>query len=113
MRSYTVKFGTAPESILVVKGLGRALDTSSTNLSAFNYDSKYARHNGRLLNVERSASFDTPVRVWAKRTGWITVSGGRTGRTMTFHPDATVVFAVVNGKVVSNLSLAAFAESYC
>lgn len=112
MKSYTVKFGTAPESILVVKGLGRAL-ASRTNLSAFSYDNKHAFHNGHRLNVERSASFDTPVRVWAKRTGWITVSGGRTGRTMTFSPDATVVFAVVNGKVISNMSLKDFAETYC
>lgn len=111
MQSYTVNYGTAPESILVVKGVGRL---HFYGASSQEYDSKKAHHrNGKPVNVERSASFDTPSPVYLRKSGWITVRGGRNGRTITFAPDAVVPYAVVNGVVVRDITLREYVDTYC
>jgi hypothetical protein len=142
---YTISYesGTAPASLLVVQGVGRALNPTTrsgkpqeTNLSAHTYDNKSARHrgtfvpafvqNGRLwgdfegrglVNNLRTEAFDTPVRVWRKKTGWITVAGGKDGLTITFAPDARVVYAVVlredGPEVVLDMALDEYLDTYC
>jgi hypothetical protein len=144
---YTVSYeaGTAPKSLLVVSGIGRALNPTErsgkpqhTNLSAHNYDNVTAQHRGTPayrytergldyydfvgrgpVNEARTEAFDTPVRVWRKVTGWMTVSGGKQGLTVTFSPDARVVLAVVEqgeGEdpiIVTDMSLNDFMDEYC
>lgn len=125
---FTVSYetGTAPASLVVVQGKGRALNPPkrsgrpmNTNLSAHTYDSNYARHNnGMKVNVERTDAFDTPVKVFRKNTGWMTVAGGKESLTITYAPDAVVKYAEVvlkDGSVarISNISLSDYLDTYC
>jgi hypothetical protein len=118
--------GTAPLALVVVRGTGRALNPTArsgkpteTNLSAHNYDNIKARHrSGVQVNNFRTEAFDTPVSVWEKNTGWLTVSGGKDGLTVTYAPGAVVVYAEVvdkegNMSVVMGISLKDYMDTYC
>lgn len=129
---YTVSHlrGTAPANLVVVQGVGRALNPTPrsgkpmhTNLSAQGYDNESARHrSGAHVNNFRTEAFDTPVLVTRKGTGWMTVSGGKDSLSVTFAPDAVVVFALVEQKdkhgnvtvtEVRDMSLFDYQEAYC
>jgi hypothetical protein len=120
--------GTAPARVLVVQGVGRALNPTErsgkplqTNLSAGNYDNITARHhmNGTIVPVNnmRVEAFTTPTRTTRKNSGWMTVSGGKDGLSVTFAPDAVVVYAVVvkDGAetVITNMLLSDYQNFYC
>lgn len=112
MKTISYLTGTAPASLVVVRGHGRALNPTKrsgrpqeTNLSAHTYDNKVARHrSGAYANVVRTDSFDTPVRVFQKNTGWMTVSGGKEKQTVTYAPDAVVVYAEVKRFIVDTVT---------
>lgn len=130
---YTVSHqrGTAPASLVVVQGIGRALNPTkrsgrpqNTNLSCHDYDKVTSHHrDGKTVNTFRTDAFDTPVAVFAKVTGWMTVSGGRHGLTVTYSPDSIVRFAEVEqtdpetGDIVtlsiSDITLREYLDTYC
>lgn len=126
MKTVSYSTGTAPASLVVVQGMGRALNPTArsgkpteTNLSAHNYDNVVARHrSGASVNNMRTEAFDTPVKVWEKNTGWMTVAGGKDGLTITFAPGAVVKYAEVVDKdgevqVISNITLSEYMHTYC
>lgn len=127
MNTVSYQRGTAPLALVVVRGIGRALNPTArsgkpqgTNLSAHNYDNRLAQHlNGKAVNNFRTEAFDTPVSVWKKKTGWMTVSGGRDSLTVTFDPNAVVVYAEVYNKktdtldIVTGISLKDYMDTYC
>lgn len=126
MRAVSYLVGTAPASLVVVRGMGRALNPTersgkpqNTNLSAFTYDNVRSKHkNGQNVNNFRTEAFDTPIGVTRKNTGWMTVKGGKDGLTITFAPDAVVVYAEVvdkngNVEVVTDMLLSDYQNTYC
>lgn len=127
MQTVSYSIGTAPASLVVVQGVGRALNPTARSgrgnacgaLSGREYDHKTSRHrSGLSVNNFRTEAFDTPVRVWEKNTGWMTVAGGKDGLTITFAPDAIVKYAEVITKtgeviVLSNITLNEYMHTYC
>lgn len=126
---FTVSYerGTAPAVAVVIRGIGRSLNPpkrsgrpQNTNLSAHNYDNVYSAHrSGIKVNTLRTEAFDTPVAVFRKVTGWMTVAGGKDGLTMTYSPDAEVLYAEVYNpeteevEVITNLPLSEYMDTYC
>ena len=147
MRTVSYKTGTAPASLVVIQGMGRALNPTKrsgkpqeSNLSARGYDNVRAKHRshfeltgevsksglawaksvgGGFVNNFRTEAFDTPVRVWAKNSGWLTVAGGKDGLTVTFAPDAVVKYAEVldeetgEVEVIMGITLFDYMTNYC